>query len=68
MSGLGSIMIAWSVGVLYIGPSVMVDERYAVPNDTLTYELTTLSNSVFVGAATVFTDDPARRAVNPDGT
>lgn len=52
----------------YIGPGVILGNRCKIQNYALVYEPAILEDGVFVGPATVFTNDFYPRAVNPDGT
>lgn len=52
----------------YLGPGVVVGDRCKIQNHALVYEPTVLESGVFVGPATIFTNDLNPRAVNVDGT
>ena len=52
----------------YIGEGVRVGGRCKIQNYALIYEPASLADGVFVGPATVFTNDHCPRAINADGT
>lgn len=51
----------------YIGAGVRIGDAVKVQNDALLYEPATLEDGVFVGPASVLTNDTHPRAVAPDG-
>ena len=52
----------------YIGSGVEIGSNSKIQNYALIYEPAELGDGVFVGPATVLTNDQYPRAVNPDGT
>lgn len=52
----------------YIGSGVVLGDNCKVQNYALVYEPARLGHGVFIGPATVLTNDRFPRAVNPDGS
>jgi acetyltransferase-like isoleucine patch superfamily enzyme len=53
---------------VYVDGDVTIGARAKIQNNALVYGPAELGNGVFVGPATVLTNDRVPRAVNPDGT
>jgi UDP-2-acetamido-3-amino-2,3-dideoxy-glucuronate N-acetyltransferase len=52
----------------YIGPGVKVGNNCKIQNYALIYEPAVIGNGVFIGPASVLTNDPFPRAINVDGS
>lgn len=53
---------------VYIGPGVLIGNNCKIQNNALVYEPAVLEDGVFIGPATVLTNDKNPRAVNTDGS
>lgn len=52
---------------VYIGSGVKIGNRVKIQNNSLIYEPAVVEDGVFIGPATVFTNDAYPRAITPDG-
>ena len=53
---------------VYIDHGVVIGDRVKIQNNVSIYHGATIEGGVFIGPHVCFTNDPAPRAINPDGT